>query len=409
MFLVPFLFLSFNREMAPFHIDLRFALVAVGVVCLLFSVHALFRSKRLSLSGLERTYLAYFACVLMSFTAIVWNNQQLELPDYPGLAVVHLLNALAVVLVILNKDLLSFKKTAVVLCASGIILAASQVAVYFDVDLSAFLKSDEVRVMAQDKGQGEHLNFFGQLFRISGFAEDPNYACLFNILAIAMALAIRRDRPRLASITVILSAVGVMLSWSRTVVFGSVGIALVVALARYLKAEKALYSGFLAVLIPAAIALPFLRIDVLQTITTRYRLWENAFDLFCQSPLFGNGLTSFRYYNASVQNGWVVHPHSSLWETLSEFGAIAFAVLLLLYLLSLYATVGSPFAGFSVMLLILFSIKFDCTYLQIMPGVLLVLPLSVDEGEETQGKSTSPELSFSGVFLRGGNPAGARS
>lgn len=364
---------------------MRFLVVAIGVASLLFTVHDVFRSKRIVCSGLEWSFLLYYLCVLASFLAILWNGDALELSDYPGLAMVHLLNALAVVLIILNREFLSLRSVATILCVSGIVLAASQIAVYGGVDIGALLKSDEVRVMAEDKGQGEHLNAFGQLFRVSGFAEDPNYACLFNIIAIAMALLIRKEKPALSCVTVGLSLLGVAFAWSRTVVLGSLGIALMVVVAQRWRSPQRIYAAFLGALIPVALALPFLKIDVLQTITTRYRLWENAFDLFCQSPLLGNGLTSFRFYNSLVQNGWSVHPHSSLWETLAEFGAIAFVVLIALFALSLGKASKNPFAAFCVALTVLFSINFDCTYLQITVVALLALPLSAEGCFEAGG------------------------
>ena len=380
LFLGLFIFVTFNREMAIGGFELRYLLMALAVVCLLFTVHdSAFENNKLTLSQLEKGLLVYYLFVVASFSVVIWNPSSIALPSFYNLAVLHGFNIVALILVIMNKGFLRLDRVAICVCVSGLVLALSQVAVYVGLDISALMKDSSTRVMAVDLGQGEHINLFGQPFRVSGFAEDPNYACLFNIVTIAMAAFSWRKSRRLSMLVVVASLVGVSLAWSRTVVFGSLACVLIVAVAKLVpRSEKALCTAFVCALVPVALALPFLHIDILQTVTTRYTLWLNAYDLLCQSPLFGNGLTSFRSYNALLQNGWYVHPHSSLWETLSEFGLIAFIALIAVYVFAARRVLRKPVLEFVVLITIVFSINFDCTYLQISVLILAIIPLSLE-------------------------------
>lgn len=369
-----FIFLSINREVSLFGFDLRYALVGMMGIALMFTLHDAPWKDGERTTGEEKLLLVYYALILLSSLSLVNTALPIDYGVLGNVAILHLANAVMLILIVLNKDAIRSSSVGKAICISGIVLGVSQLLVYSGADISAFLSSSDTRTMAVDRGAGEHLNLFGQHFRVSGFAEDPNYACFFNVLCAVAAFHTRRSHKTLAYVTVVMSAVGVSLSWSRTVVFSSIAVAAFVALAysmpKIRKSVLALFPCFVAIV---ALLLPLLRFTSLQTMDTRYTLWTNAYHLFLESPVIGNGLTSFRTYNSLMQSGWYVHPHSSYWETLSEFGVVAFVVLIAIFVFAMKRT-KTPFASFLVAVFVLFSVNFDCTYLQLSIVVLVLIP-----------------------------------
>ncbi len=376
-----FIFISLNREMGIGGIEFRYLDFALGMICLLFTIHDILRTRlnkgaRTHLDHIILFYMTYYFLIVLAIFNAIFHPSAIDLSSFSGVAILHLFNLLALVLVVLNREYLRSGSLIGCVCFSGGVLALSQIAVYFGMDLSALLSDPSTRVMAVDLGQGEHVNLFGQYYRVSGFAEDPNYACLFNMFTIAAAVLLYKRKKTTSIIVIALSLVGIAVAWSRTVVFGSLGCILAVFVCMALPKLKQDIARLVVMLISAAaLALPFLHIDILQTVTTRYGLWLNAFDLFCESPIIGSGLTSFRAYNAMQSNGWLVHPHSSYWETISEFGILAFICLIAIYLCAARIAVHNPVALFVVLVSVLFSVNFDCTYLQFGIVVFAAIPL----------------------------------
>lgn len=369
-----FVFLSIDREASLFGFDMRYVLIALMVPALFFSLCDVGRYQNSKVEAVDKLFFAYYALISISLLALIETDLPIDMAVLGNVTILHGTNLLMLILIVLNRKTISMDSIANAVCISGLVLGVSQIVVYLGFDLSVFLQSAEVRTMAVDRGAGEHLNLFGQHFRVSGFAEDPNYACFFNVLCAAMALYIKEKRPIFSTIAFAVSVVGISLSWSRTVMLGSVVAGVIVAVAY---SQPRLRKPILCIL-PCGVAavsllLPIMKISSLQTMSTRYTLWTNAYHLFLESPVVGNGLTSFRSYNSLMQQGWYVHPHSSYWETLSEFGVIAFVVLVAIFIFALRET-ENPMISFLVASFAIFSINFDCTYLQISIVVLVLIP-----------------------------------
>ncbi|QOS67045.1 O-antigen ligase family protein [Eggerthella guodeyinii] len=371
-----FAFSSINREASLFGLDMRYFLIAIMIPALFFTLCDAAGWRNTRAGTVDKLFFVYYALILISSLSLTTTELPIDAGIAGNVAVLHGMNLLMLVLIVSNRKIVSFDSIASAICVSGCILGASQIAVYLGFDLGLFLQSEDVRTMAVDRGAGEHLNLFGQHFRVSGFAEDPNYACFFNVLCGAMAVCIRRKKPLLSKMALVVSVIGISLSWSRTVAFGSALAGIFVALAySQPRLRKAALCSLPIAVAAVSLLLPILKVGSLQTMSTRYTLWTNAYHLFLESPLIGNGLTSFRTYNSMMQNGWYVHPHSSYWETLSEFGALAFIVLVAIFVFAMRET-ESPVISFLIAAFAVFSINFDCTYLQISIVVLALLPAS---------------------------------
>lgn len=369
-----FIFISINREASLFGLDLRYLLVFLMIITMMFSLHDAPRRKAIPAADAEKLLLVYYALIAVSSVSLLHTSLSIDTKILANVAILHLANACMLILVILNKDLVKPRPIGVAICISGIVLGLSQVFVYSGLDISILLQSSDIRTMAVDRGSGEHLNLFGQHFRVSGFAEDPNYACFFNMFCLVMAMNTRKQHKGLSYLAVVFSLAGIALSWSRTVVFGSLIVASLIWVSYALpRLKRNLLQFFPYVVAVVVLLLPILRLSSFRTMGTRYTLWTNAYHLFLNSPFFGNGLTSFRTYNALQQSGWYVHPHSSYWETLAEFGVFAFVVLVVVFSLAMMRT-KKPFASFLVAAFVVFSINFDCTYLQLSILILVIIP-----------------------------------
>lgn len=375
-----FIFISINREASLFGLDFRYLLVFLMIITMMFTLHDAPRRKAVPAADAEKLLLVYYAFIALSSVSFLHTNLPIDAKMFANVAILHLTNACMLILVILNKDLVESGPIGVAICVSGIVLGLSQVLVYSGLDISFLLQSSEIRTMSVDRGSGEQLNLFGQHFRVSGFAEDANYACFFNMFCLVMAMYTRKQHEGISYLAAALSLAGIAFSWSRTVVYGSLMVAFFIWVAYSLpKIKRNLLQFFPYVVSVVVLLLPILRLSSFRTMGTRYTLWTNAYHLFLNSPFFGNGLTSFRTYNALLHSGWYVHPHSSYWETLAEFGIFAFVVLVVVFSLAMMRT-KKPFASFLVAAFVVFSVNFDCTYLQLSILILVIIPAADASG-----------------------------
>lgn len=393
-----FVFTSINREFNPLHFDLRFILFPLTVSAILRSLTKKNFHSFVSLQIIPPRYpdvwmFAYLTVALSSNIAWLWNGLPLVKSSFYNLIVVFTLNLLTVLMVLLNRSSISLEFIRKCVIFSAAFLAVSQVIVYLGFPLGFFLSDDTVRVL---QSGGEHFNFFGQHFRVSGFAEDPNYACFFATLGM---IALFSNNFRISFLKLMVSCLlvfAIFLSWSRTIVFGSAAILIVLFVSKLLSIRfcfvgKCICFGLVTVSLIAPFISAVFNLDFLQTILTRFDLWERATQLFLNSPLIGNGLTSFRSFNMVEVTGWYVHCHSTVWSTLAESGLLGF----LCYfgaLFSIFDRTSKPFVFLSSTIFCLFCINFDATYLQASVLLLAIMPAAEYSGETSLMSFESSEM-----------------
>lgn len=375
-----FVFTSINREFAPLHIDLRLVMFPLAMCALFLSLtkRNLLRAANCQVVPPklpEVWLLLYLLVALLSNIAWLWNGLPLIKQSFYNLLIVFALNIAMVLLIMLNRANygLDFIRNSIVISVA--FLAVSQFMVYLNIPIGIFLSDESVRVL---QAGGEHYNLYGQHFRVSGFAEDPNYACFFAALGL---ISLFSTHVKFTVAKLSLSAVfmfAITLSWSRTIVFGSAAITLVLIISQLLSlksqsAGKVLCISITSFALMAPFVASFLDLDFLQTVLTRFELWERASLLFAKSPIIGNGLSSFRSFNMSEVSGWYVHCHSTFWSVLAESGLLG----LICFLGSLYSVFnqdGNSFSRLSATVFCLFCLNFDATYLQITYLILAVIP-----------------------------------
>lgn len=386
-----FLFTSIDREFALFRFDLRYLTLILCIVVLVMNIIDI-KSKR-SLKSIflnvaqnfkhasysEVLLFSYFIIALISNISWFWNGLPLKLTDFVNLIAVFLLNLFVLVVCILNRDKIDGNLLLASILLSVSVLSISQILIHLSIPIDVFLTDASVRVI---QAGAEHYNLFGQNFRISGFAEDPNYACLFNLLGIILTANFLNKRP-VCILIMLLSIVGLALSWSRTIVFGSLLVTLLLLLLykvpAFRKSMKQIQVAGFSLLLIFIFALPFIsefiNIPMLQTVLTRFELWKRASELFISSPIVGNGLTAFRSYNMIEVPVWYVHCHSTFWSALSESGILGFIALSGSLLA---AVIFENNIAYKLVLctFILFCVNFDATYLQITVVILSILPIA---------------------------------
>lgn len=375
-----FVFTSINREFNPLHIDLRLFLFPLILCVLLLSLTNANFDRLIHYQvvppNLPEMWLSlYLIVALFSNIAWSWNGLPMVKQSYSNLVIVFLFNLAVVLLVLFNRSNFGLHFIQKCIIVSVIFLAVSQVAVYFGVPIDLFLSDGSVRVL---QSGGEHFNLFGQHFRVSGFAEDPNYACFFAALGLITLFASNFKHVLSKTAVAGLLLFAISLSWSRTIVFGSVAILAVLVISRLFSIRlqlvgKALCIFMASVALLAPFAADIIELNYLQTILTRFELWDRARSLFLQSPLIGNGLSSFRSFNMVEVAGWYVHCHSTFWSALAESGLFGFTCLFG-SLLCVFNSDGDVFSMSVAAVFCLFCLNFDATYLQATVLILAVIP-----------------------------------
>lgn len=375
-----FVFTSINREFNPFHIDLRFIVFPLMLCALLLSLTKKnwnrFINYQVALPRYpEMWLLLYLLIAFLSNVAWCWNGLPLVKQSFYSLIIVYLLNLTTVLLILLNRQNFELEFVRKCILVSVVILAISQVLVYFNVPIDLFLSDGSVRVL---QAGGEHYNVFGQHFRVSGFAEDPNYACFFAALGL---IALFSAKSKMTVSRLFLGALmlaSISLSWSRTIVFGSSVIVVLFCISQLLSIRFRLVGRVICIsLVLVALTAPFvaksLNADFLQTILTRFELWDRASSLFMRSPIIGSGLSSFRSFNMTEVLGWYVHCHSTFWSALAESGLLGF-LCLFGSLYSAFDFEGDIFSAIATAVFCLFCFNFDATYLQVTILILAIIP-----------------------------------
>lgn len=371
-----FVFTAINREFSLLGLDLRYVLFILLIPVIVSSAWRR-RYERLDLERPGAQFLLFCFALLVAVSGWLWNGLSTN-PGTTSTPILYLMNFLEAVALFLNAGHIQLRRLAIYIVFSGIILVTGQIALFVGLDISHFILSKEYLYVYVGE---EHMNLLGQHARYGSFAQDPNYTCLFCVLLFAAAFSARRrgDSKIVTSVVVLIAVIGIALSWSRTILLGC-GVTVLILIARMLapKYEIVVKKIVFICSIFFCLTIPFLSnimsLFNLQTVLTRFDLWERAFRLFSQFPLFGAGPTAFRSFNFLFTN-WYVHPHSTFWSVLAEEGLFGFVFLVA----TLWFAVKNAHSWqvlLMTMTAFMLSLTNDLTYLQILVLVFVALPAS---------------------------------
>ena len=238
----------------------------------------------------------------------------------------------------------------------------------------------------QSEKAPDHKNIFGGGFRPAGYASDPNYATLLLLIACIATLKVdMKKRYKIPLMLIFLTGIG--LACSKTILAASALGIVILLIIRYIKIKPKFIKAFNMIFVLSVvlanifiIKIPEIREYMPSTLTTRFTMWNSASELFCKSPIIGNGITSFRSYFKT--NHWYVHCHSTYWQIISELGIIG----ILLYGCILYKLLNNckkdGFRYFMIFVYIIYAITYETIAMQFIVYFLYLMNIENTKKEK---------------------------
>lgn len=370
-FLAVFSLSLFNRELSLAGIDLRFVVMALGGALLAWSVHErLFVRRRPLVAGADWALLGFLVLAIGSNVAWLWNGLTLR-PEVLQVVLISCCYNLFVYIVVLsNRQLLRWRLIAPLLLTSATILAISVIAAYYGADLRQFGSAYSGGYI--DKLSGSLISSV----RYGGYAQDPNYASLFVMIGVAIAVYqyVRsghwyRGLMQLLPVPLLLFAL--LLSASKSVLLMA-PVALVLALIGARWFGQLAKVGLIVAVFVGTIGLAVLQPRTgVQTLDTRIDLWHTAVSAVPRSPLIGNGLTAAR--SSIADDKWYVQPHSSVIQIIVDTGILG--LLLIGFVMSRHVLRGNRLVVFVTLLFLANFATHETIYQTYFVFCLGLLPL----------------------------------
>ena len=223
----------------------------------------------------------------------------------------------------------------------------------------------------------EHINLFGNYFRISGFAEDANYAFLFFY---TMLLMLFLEKKSLVNCFIgIICFFGLAYSFSKTqilMIIPSFFIYIIIFKFKIniMTRKIIIFAIILLIFVSPFVMLKLHFLDSLATLDTRYTLWSNALEMLKSNNYLPSGVGGFRYYNFFNYFHWMVQSHSTYVEVLCELGILPFFILIYIFVEETYRCEGIPFL--ILINYLCFSITSETLYLQFFIFITYILYIS---------------------------------
>lgn len=368
-----FIFTTINREFSFFGIDLRYILVILSIGLI---IKNLFSGKKNCINNLKKTnkyevlLILFYFLLFSSNIMFIFNNKEFIFNEFLSLMILHINNFLALLTFVLNKKMITIEKTLKYLKFSIIVLTISFIFVLFNISIPSFFTTGARMVSIGE----EHINLFGTHFRIAGFAEDANYAFLFFYTVFLMF--INRKKSLEKALILFFCFFGMGFSFSKTQIIMIVP-SLVVYLfifkykIKCIERKYILLFFILGIFLSPLLLLKLNFMGFLDTLSTRYNLWQNALDMFYRNCFLPSGVGGFRFYNYYNYYNWMVQTHSTYLQVLTELGIVSFFLLL-----NIAYIAAKNYRGTSFLILLnylCFSITSETLYLQYFIFIIYIL------------------------------------
>ncbi len=378
-----FVLLLFNREFLPFNIDLRYLQVLLGGYLIVSKIVILLVNKDYMQIKNKFNKLVICAIVFYSYFFIVnfrWINNGLILnqSDFINMTILDMNNIMAILNFALYRDKINKRYIINCITISGVILIISMILVWMGYTLPQIMGGD---YLGYYPGV-ENLNLFGQEFRVAGYAQDPNYASMFMIILFFTAVYLIESK-KLKIIIILSSLLGYALSLSRTISIAVLFACVFIYILRIIKVKKeALVNKILILFTISVSVMPYISMKLLNifgnifsmdTMNTRFYMWENAIKLFENNIIFGNGITSFRSYFSTQYMGWYVHPHSTIFQLLCETGIIGLIIFIILIIYTLMDS--NNYIKFIVIIFLVFCLTSELIHLSLFAFIVGIIPI----------------------------------
>lgn len=330
VYIALFIFTMVNREFLLFGLDMRFVILPLGALLVLYSF--LKPKTKLDYKPKDSKLInIFYIYAIISNISWLWNGIEMNTSKFIN-EMLLICNVFISILVLNNyKEYFNKKKINIFIIISVLILTLSMAVVSFGVPLEDIGGAPDVHYIYEaNQTAPDNKNLFGGDFRVAGYASDPNYATLLLLIGAISAFQLK-IRKILKIIVLAIFSVFMGLACSKTILAACAVGAIAVYVIKKLKISKnknkIFNLVFISVIIIANLIMPkitFIRQFMPSTLTTRFAMWKQADKLFERSPIIGNGITSFRSYFA--EEHWYVQSHSTYWQILSELGIIGLLI-----------------------------------------------------------------------------------
>lgn len=386
-----FVFTMINREFLLFGLDMRFIILPLGVILFIYS----FFKKKTKVDYIDkngRLLILFYLYVILSNISWLWNGLEIEKTKFIN-EMILIINIFVSILVFYKyKEYFNKKQTNIFVVISCLVLVLSMALVSVGFELKDILGSENVPyIYVASEEAPDHINIFGLGFRPAGYASDPNYATLLLVIGCISLLQLKlKKRYTIPLMVLLLVAIGFACSKTILVagILGIIFIAIIKLLKITPKAMKVLNILFILGVITFNLVIPqitSIKNYMPSTLTTRFAMWNSAKELFTQSPIIGNGITSFRSYFA--QEHWYVQCHSTYWQILSELGILGLAIFVkILYNLLNKQTQRKDNLGYFILFVyIIYAITCETIAMQFIVFMLYLIQMQ-EVKEKAKGK-----------------------
>ncbi len=378
-----FIFVMINREFLLFGLDLRYILLVLSVI-LLF-LYGTSKNKNITIQNGKKNnntiYIFLYLLLLWSLFSNIswlWNGLDRFFLQTLNHCILIANNLLAIIIFKKFQNYIDEYKLKKYVLFSCIVLVTSFVFVGMGYSLSQISGSDSRAISKTIVGSIEHKNLYGGDFRLAGYAEDANYASLF--LTVGLITSIQtKCKKSIKALLCLIFTIAFGFSCSKTMLISFI-IGLIYIFSYDAFKRKNIHNIinvlFIFIIIVSIIILPNLSLFSSKvTMSTRFKMWNLARDLFFKSPLIGNGLSSFKSYINSIYNGWYVQPHSTYWQLLSETGLIGFLIFIFLMIKCLNNDTLTKCNRYLLFIFFIFIINFETVQLQIFVYIIYILSI----------------------------------
>ena len=402
-----FIFSTVNREFVLFgRIDLRYITICLGFILLFFLLLRRIgkkehNEKKKNKDSKAKDVIFYalvslFVWSLVSNISWLWNGLEINTAPWIRQNILLANNLIAVVVYKMNMDILDGEMIKKMMTLSCLILVLSFLLTGFGLRMDQISGSAGTRSIHISSDSSEFSNLFGGNFRVSGYAEDANYASILLVMGVIATICTISFGKVLKIILSFIFLIALGFACSRTVllsiVLGIMYYAVSYLLRKWTRAKYIFDTMIIVALFVLSFILPRLGfLSSMNTMSTRYSLWGISEETFAKSPVIGNGIGSARSaINMRNDGKWYVQPHSNYWQILTETGIVGAAIFTYLGVVCLNKKDNTRIEKIGVILLLIFGFTFEILQLQIFVYAMYVQNLATrtKKGESNVKKRT---------------------
>ena len=366
-----YIFTSICRQFLLFScFDLRYLAFVIGCFLIVLKLIYIFRQGRIRIEKRNLLLALYILFIIICNFMWFFNQIQINEEGFRKLIILHIFNICGFLIFIMYNEYITVNLIWKTILFSTFVLTLSMFLVYFGVPIESIWGTGRKGINIIQENSNLTRNLFRQNVRAAGYAEDPNYATLFLALGI-LSLYQMRGLQHSFRFCLSLLFIGTILIANSNTVFISlvVSVGIMVIFTRCRKSECYIFLLVYFIIAVLVFILPIMEIgNSLITLASRYDMWNNAFRLFLNNPLLGNGLSSFRSIHS-----WYVHCHSTYWSILAESGILAFLIMLS-YLYTTSIKVKDNVIRWLLIFFSIYCMMFDMTYMQITVVIICLVP-----------------------------------